>query len=170
MHLQSNESPVPEQWVPGAKGSHGGQSMKCPARGSGRGTWRGRGREGGKEPASKPAALLAFERWRQPQHLIGEIGRVIAEQKSAEVENQFSQRDLVRQQNAGVSPTGFIPGVSQSQEVPGVMCEQSAVFMGRKRELEFVRGTQVSRFASDETIHAVLARTGASATDTDSSR
>jgi hypothetical protein len=93
-------------------------------------------------------ALLAFERWRQPQHLIGEIGRVVAEQKRAEAENQFSQRDLVRQQNAGVSPMGFIPGISQSQEVSGVMREENAVFAGRKRELEFVLGAQVSRFAS----------------------
>lgn len=103
-------------------------------------------------------ALLVVERRRQPQYLIGEIDRVIAEQKSAEAENQFSQRDLVRQQNAGVRPMGFIPGLSQLQEVPGVMCEQGAVFAGRKRELEFVRGTQVSRFASGEAIHAVLAQ------------
>lgn len=56
-----------------------------------------------------------------------------------------------------MSPLGCIPGSSQSQEVTGIVCEQSTAFMDGKRKLEFVRRSQVFRFASGETVHAVLA-------------
>jgi len=101
--------------------------------------------------------LFVLQSRRKPQYPIGHITLLVTEQKGAEAENQFAKGNLVRQENAGMSPMGSVPGGRQPQEIAGVMREQGAALAGCKGEVEFVRRSQMSSFSGREALDAMLA-------------
>ncbi len=118
---------------------------------------RREGRDLGAGGGGLSGILPLLKRRRKPQDLIREVGALIAEQKGAEAEDQFSKRDLMRQQDSGVGSTCGFPGCDQPKEVPSIMSEEGTILAGRKGQLEFIRRAKMPGFSRCETDKAVLA-------------